>query len=112
MEIEDLSNESMLINPQVDSIGDTLNNNTGSQWHNKTVLYSAMIGPWYSNDTTEPLVLIDSDGGPGVAPVGTPTVALATGKDYYFRIGVKFISGMQNVGGTNIGDQVSYSVGG
>tara|TARA_R110001592_G_scaffold55185_3_gene168715 strand:- start:11605 stop:15792 length:4188 start_codon:yes stop_codon:yes gene_type:complete len=112
MEIEDLSNESMLINPQVDSIGDTLNNNTGSQWHNKTVLYSAMIGPWYSNDTTEPLVLRDSDGGPGVAPVGTPTVALVTGKDYYFRIGVKFISGMQNVGGTNIGDQVSYSVGG
>jgi len=111
MEIEDLSNESRLINPQEDSIGDTLNNNTGSQWYNKNFLYSSQVGP-YTGSITEPLVLRNSDGTNTAGGVGTPTVALATGKKYYFRIGVKFISGKQNLGGTNLSDQLSYSVGG
>ena len=111
VEIENLSNDSMLINPQEDSVGDTLNNNTGSQWHNRTVLYAGSVGPWTSS-ITEPLVLRDSDGANTAPGVGTPTTAFIAGKEYYFRIGVKFMAGIQNAGGTIISGPNSASVGG
>jgi len=116
MEIEDISNSTMLTNPfpAYDPAGgpyDTLNNNTGSQWYNKTVVYSRTIGPGDSATETEPLILVGTNGTNTAPGVSTPVNALVAGGSYSLRIGVKFISGLQNIPGS-LGGQKTYNVGG
>jgi hypothetical protein len=112
MEIEDISNSTMLTNPfPAYDTPDTLNNNTGSQWYNKTVVYSRIIGPGDAATETEPLILVQTDGTNTVGGVSTPVSALVAGGSFSLRIGVKFISGLQNIPGS-LGGQKTYNVGG
>tara|TARA_R110001583_G_scaffold195181_1_gene370295 strand:- start:16469 stop:20674 length:4206 start_codon:yes stop_codon:yes gene_type:complete len=112
MEIEDISNSTMLTNPfPAYDVPDTLNNNTGSQWYNKTVVYSRTIGPGDAATETEPLILVQTDGTNTIGGVSTPVSALVAGGSFSLRIGVKFISGLQNIPGS-LGGQKTYNIGG
>ena len=81
-----------------------------SQWYNKHYLVSRNIGPGSIETETEPMVLRNNDGTNTQGGVATAASVFTSGKEYYFRVGVKFVSGLINHG--DISTQTSYSIGG
>ena len=92
-------------------IDSTNNQELSSQWFKKHHFVASGIGPCDSNTETEALTLRDNDGSNILGNAGCGTVAsvLATGKQYYFRIGIKLSSGRT---GLQPNSQQSYSIGG
>ena len=89
----------------------TNNQELNSQWFKKHHFVASGIGPCDTNTETEALTLRDNDGSNILGNAGCGTVAsvLATGKQYYFRIGIKLSSGRT---GLQPNSQQSYSIGG
>jgi len=90
----------------------TNNQELDSQWYKKHRFIAVGIGPCDAGTpTTEPLTLRDNDGSNviGNAGCGTAASVLVVGKEYYFRIGTRFMSGED---GLLPNQQRSYSIGG
>mgnify|MGYP003143655755 CR=1 FL=1 len=117
MEIESLDNTTMLngmsdVWGASDAVGGYPDEKyPHSPWFNKTVLYSKGIGPGNTATQTEPLILVRDNGTNTAAGVSTPLNCIYSGGKYYFKIGVRFISGKQNIAGV-FGGQNTYNVGG
>jgi len=80
-----------------------------SQWYKKYRFISQDIGPCGNSTYAEPLTLRNNDGSNTAPGVGSLVSVLTTGKEYYFRIGLKFNSGRL---GRQPNQQISYNGGG
>ena len=87
----------------------TSNQDLDSQWYKKHRFISMGIGPCDVDTETEGLTLRNNDGSNTQPGCGSVATVLTAGKEYYFRVGVKFVSGRY---GLQPNEQMSYSIGG